>query len=128
MRSRAEKLLIPVFALGLLSGGAMGSWGQRVLFHRHMRAGEAEVSRALDRLNAELVFDDAQKSAVEKILSAKQDELSVLEKERSDRSFAVRQAARREIALLLNSDQQAKFQVLCDIADKRIKERSPEAR
>lgn len=128
MRSGSGKLVVPIFVLGLLGGAALGSWGQRALFHRHLRRGDQDVPRALARLDAELGLSSGQKEAVEKILLGKQTELAALEKERRDRSDAERLAVRREIAQQLTPDQQAKFKNLCDTADKRILERWPEPR
>ncbi len=128
MKPRSGRLVAPMFVLGLLAGGALGSWGQRALFHKHMRSGDQDVPRALARLDAELGLSPEQKAVVEKILSGKQTELAALEKERRDRSDAERLAVRREIAQQLSPDQQSKFKVLCDTADKRIQERWPQPR
>jgi hypothetical protein len=126
MSAGPAKLVVPMFLLGLLSGAALGSWGQRALFHRHQRAEAPNAERALDHLDRELHLDAQQKETVKKILLAKQTESAALEKERRDKAAALRQSARREISGALHADQLAAFQSMCDRADKRIKERWPE--
>jgi hypothetical protein len=123
MSSGPGKLVMPMFVLGLLSGAALGSWGQRAMQRRHAHGEAPDVQRALDRLDRELHFDAPQKEAVKKILLAKQTEIAAQEKEQRDKADALRQSARRALAAALNPDQQAKFQTMCDRADKRIKER-----
>jgi len=115
-----------MFVLGLLSGAALGSWGQRAFQRRHGRPDAPDAQRALDHMDHELHFDDQQKDAVKKILLSKQGEIAALEKEHRDKAEALRLAVRKDIAAVLKPDQQAKFQTMCDRADERFKERWPE--
>ncbi len=127
MRSGPGKLVVPMFVLGLLSGGALGSWGQREMMRRRMRDGDVpDVQRMLDHLDRDLHLDPQQKEAVKKILLVKQTEMAAQEKEHRDKAEALRQAVRRELAGTLTPEQQTKFKTMCERADKRIKQRWPE--
>jgi hypothetical protein len=126
MSTGTGKLVLPMFVLGLLSGAALGSWGQRALFHRRGPGETPDAQRALDRLDRELHLEATQKDAVKKILLAKQIEIVAQEKEHREKAEALRQSVRRELSVVLTADQQVKFAAMCERADKRFKERWPE--
>jgi hypothetical protein len=126
MSSGPGKLVVPMFVLGLLSGAALGSWGQRAFQRRHGRPDMPDAQRALEHMDRELHFDDRQKDVMKKILLAKQAESAAQEKEHREKAETLRQAVRKEISAVLNPDQQTKFQAMCDRADERFKERWPE--
>ncbi len=122
----AGRAFAAVSLLSLLSGAALGSWGQRVVLHRRQRAETFDAQRALEHLDHELGLDARQKEAVKKILLARQQEAAAMEKDRHHRIADERRAARAEIVRELTPEQRPKFQALCDRADKRIQERWPD--
>lgn len=109
-----------VFALGLVVGGALGSWGQRAVLRRFMRGGPPPV-RMLDKMSRELGLDERQKEAVKAVFDAHGEEIRVLHRQTRDRMDSMRKGIRGELAKVLTPEQLAKFDVVVARKEARMK-------
>jgi len=123
MSGGSSKLVVPLFVLSLVSGAALGSWGQRAWARAHPPGPTRDAGKALERLDHELGLDADQKAAIKKILLGRQTELESQSKDQRAKEDALRLKVRAEITAVLKPDQTTKFKALCDRADQKIMER-----
>lgn len=107
-----------VFVLGLLAGAALGSWGQRLMYHRRLTR-TRDPKKYLEKLTNELKLDDGQKSVLLATMTAHKSQMDALKKDCVDRYESIRGAVRSEIAKSLTPEQRVKYEAMVKEADAR---------
>jgi Spy/CpxP family protein refolding chaperone len=105
------KTLLAGFLIGLVAGGGWGAWYMNERGRQWDRPGGREA-KLLKEFTHELDLTDAQRKAVADILQAQREKIQAIRGEIKPRMEEIRERASGEIKLLLQPDQQKRFEVL----------------
>lgn len=126
--SRAWRLVLPALLGGLLAGVWIGARCERAA-QRRMRREGPNPERALKKIRKELSLRDDQAAAIRKIMESRKDQFAAARREGAERVRALRAGIDKEIAPILDEEQQKKFAEMRERWDRRIREgSSPVAR
>jgi len=114
-----------VFLLGLIVGAAAGSWGQRAVFRRSMRADPNHHRIMIEKLSRELGLDEKQKAAVTAVMDSKKADVDRLKSETFARLAAIRASADAEMSKTLTPEQAAKLEAMHRAKPMRINWEAP---
>lgn len=119
----ARGATMTAFLLGGILGAAAGSWGQRAAMRHFLNKGR-DPGHMMRRLDRELKLDDAQKGAIEAVLSKRRTDLDALKKGAQAKLEEIRTATDADIRESLRPDQREKFDALTARWKARMKERA----
>lgn len=122
--TRAWRLVLPAVLAGLLAGVYAGARFERAAQKRQRREGP-NPERVLRRFRRELVLTDAQTEKVRGIMAAHRPEFAAARKEGFERIKALRAGVDKEIDALLDADQKARFVLLKEKMDRKMREEAP---
>ena len=122
--TRSWRLVLPAVLAGLLVGMFAGARFERAAQRRIRRDGP-NPERVLRRFRRELVLSDAQTEKVRAIMAAHKPEFAAARRDGFERVKALRAGVDKEIEALLDETQKARFVLLKEKMDRKMREEAP---
>jgi Spy/CpxP family protein refolding chaperone len=120
-----KQALLP-FVIGLLLGALIALAIQNHLLHRFGPGAKPDPAKAVERLSHKLNLSPDQKDKIKPVIEDTFKRMDALREQMRPQFKSIREEARQSIRAVLDPDQQAKFDKICEEHDKRMEKRFEE--